>query len=234
MSGGASSLWVSLASIVVTNIVLSGDNAVVIALAARSLPPRQRTPAIVWGSGAAILLRVLLTAVAVRLLQVPYLKLLGGLLLLYVGVQLLMDEDESESHAEGEPQTTGMLTAIKTILIADLVMSLDNVLAVAAAAHGDYLLLVLGLGLSVPLIVFGSTFLMHLMDRLPIIVTLGAALLGYLAGEMVVSDPGIRVWVGPQAEGAAVFAGTVGGCAVVAIPILWRRLGYGRRRGTSA
>jgi len=215
--------WAALGSIILTNVVLSGDNAVVIALAARSLPPSQQNRAIFWGSAAAIALRVFLTLVAVRLLQLPYLKIVGALLLLYIGVQLLVEEEE-ELEDGHEPERKGMMAAVRTILIADLVMSLDNVLAVAAAAKDSVSLLVVGLGVSIPLIVFGSTLLLKVMERLPIIITLGGALLGYLAGEMLLGDPAMVQWRGaPVPEFAAHSAGALGAIAVVAIGLWWRR-----------
>ena len=183
--------WAALGNIILVNIVLSGDNAVVIALAARQLPPKQQKQAILFGSGAAIVMRIVLTIFAVKLLTLPWLKIVGAVLLVYIGVQLLMDGGDDEGHVK---EHTGMAGAIKTILIADLVMSLDNVLGVAAAAKGNITLLVLGLAISIPLIIFGSTLMLKLMERFPIIITLGAALLGYLAGEMIVSDPKIVEW----------------------------------------
>jgi len=179
--------WLGLLEIIGVNIVLSGDNAVVIALAARSLPRRQQRAAIVIGSSAAIVLRVILTTVAARVLALPYLKLVGALLLLWIGVQLLLPGDEEDGSAA---QAAGhLMGAVRTILIADLVMSLDNVLAVAAAAHGNLVLLILGLGISIPLIVFGSTAILKLMDRFPVVIKLGAGLLGYVAGDMLLSEP---------------------------------------------
>jgi YjbE family integral membrane protein len=183
--------WLALAQIILINIVLSGDNAVVIALACRSLPHEQQKKAILFGSVGAIVLRVLLTFFAVYLLTLPYLKLLGAALLLWIGIGLLKGEDDEE-ELEGH---SGLMAAIKTIIIADLVMSLDNVIGVAAAAKGNILLLVLGLVISIPLIIFGSTLILKLMNRFPIIITLGAALLGWVAGEMALSDPSIKAYV---------------------------------------
>ena len=183
--------WIPLLKIIWINIVLSGYNAVVIALAARSLPPRQQKLAVAWGSGAAVGMRIVLTLFAVALLQLPYLKLIGAVLLLWIGVQLLLPE-EGEENVDGHDN---LLAAIKTILIADLVMSLDNVIAVAAAAGDSITLLVLGLGISIPMVIFGSTLLMKVMERFPIIITLGGALLGFVAGEMAVSDPALRDWM---------------------------------------
>lgn len=184
--------WAALLQIIGINIVLSGDNAVVIALAARSLPPKQQRQAVLWGSGAAVAMRIVLTIVAVELLRLPYLKIIGALLLLWIGIQLLVPEEEEAGHGKAG---AGMMTAIRTILMADLVMSLDNVIAVAAAAKGSMVLLVAGLLISIPLVIFGSTFLMKFMERWPIIVTVGAALLGWVAGEMAATDPLVHDWV---------------------------------------
>lgn len=177
--------WIGLVKIVWINIVLSGDNAVVIALAARSLPPAQQKKAVFWGAGAAVVLRILLTVVAVELMTLPYLQILGGLLLLWIGVQLLSDDDEGEGQHK---EFGSLMAAVRTILIADLVMSLDNVIAVAAAAHGNMVLLILGLAISIPLVIFGSTLMIKLMERFPVIVVLGAALIGWVAGETIVGD----------------------------------------------
>jgi len=177
--------WIGLMKIIWINIILSGDNAVVIALAARGLPALQQRQAVLFGSGAAVLLRIALTVVAVKLLTMPYLQIVGGVLLLYIGVQLLSDQ----GGGEGEEKVHGsLLAAIRTILIADLVMSLDNVIGVAAAAHGSMLLLVLGLAISIPMVVFGSTMMIRLMERFPVVVTLGAALIGWVGGETLAND----------------------------------------------
>jgi len=187
---GSYEFWVGLAKIIGVNVVLSGDNAVVIALAARSLQPKQQKLAIFWGSGAAIVLRIVLTLFAVQLLTLPWLKLVGSVLLFWIGVKLLVEEeggDDIESH-------DNLIAAIKTILIADLVMSLDNVIAVAAAAAGNTTLLVLGLAISIPLVIFGATLLLKLMERYPVIITIGAALIGMVAGEMLVTDIALKDW----------------------------------------
>jgi YjbE family integral membrane protein len=183
--------WVGLVKIIGVNIVLSGDNAVVIALAARSLPPKQQKQAIIWGSAAAIIMRVILTVFAVALLTLPWLKLIGAALLLWIGVKLLIPEEGGEDVDASD----SLVAAIKTILIADLVMSLDNVIAVAAAAGGSLLLLILGLAISIPLVIFGATMLIKVMERWPIIITIGAALLGFVAGEMAITDSAIGDWV---------------------------------------
>jgi len=182
--------WIGLLKIIWINIILSGDNAVVIALAARSLPPHQQQKAILFGSGAAVVLRIALTLVAAQLLQMSFLQVVGGLLLLYIGVQLL-SEDDDEEEGEGK-EGGGLMAAVRTILIADVVMSLDNVIAVAAAAKGSNLLLMIGLAISIPLVIFGSTLMIKLMERFPIIVTLGAALIGWVGGETIVSDVALK------------------------------------------
>ena len=181
--------WIGLFKIVWINIILSGDNAVVIALAARSLPSEQQKKAVLFGSGAAVVLRIGLTVVAAKLLAMSFLQIVGGLLLLWIGVQLLVDEEGGEQEAAG---SGSLMAAVRTILIADLVMSLDNVIAVAAAAKGDMVLLILGLAISIPLVVFGSTLMIRLMERFPVIIMLGAALIGWVGGETIASDAALR------------------------------------------
>jgi YjbE family integral membrane protein len=206
--------WIGLIKIVWINIILSGDNAVVIALAARSLPAHQQKKAVLFGSAAAVVLRVALTVVAVRLLALPWLQIAGGLLLLWIGAQLLSDDD----GGEGQHREHGtLLAAVRTILIADLVMSLDNVIAVAAAAQGSTPLLVLGLAISIPLVVFGSTLMIRLMDRFPVIVVLGAALIGWVGGETMAGDVVLgeaiagRGWIHYAAAGAGAVLVVVAG-----------------------
>jgi YjbE family integral membrane protein len=206
--------WGALGSIILANILLSGDNAVVIALAARGLPAHRQKQAIVLGSVAAVVMRIVLTLIAVKLLTLPWLKIIGGLLLLYIGVDLLTDDDDTHDHA---PRPISVATAVRIILVADLVMSLDNVLAVAAAAQGSTTLLILGLVISIPLIVFGSTMLLKVMERFPILITAGAALLGWLAGEMVFTDPALGQWVGPVPETLVTTAGIAGAVLVVLV-----------------
>jgi len=213
-----SAIWIALMKIIWVNILLSGDNAVVIALAARGLPPQQQKAAIFGGSGAAIVLRVVLTLFAVQLLQYPFLKLIGSVLLLWIGIQLLAGGD-----GDGDIKASSSLgTAIRTILVADLVMSLDNVIAVAAAADSAPLearipLLIAGLGLSIPLIIFGSTLLLHLMERFPIIITVGAALLGFVAAEMGMTDPSIIDWVHAHLHGLEIPISLFFAAAVVVV-----------------
>src|SRR5882672_8408099 len=192
--------WIGLLKIIGVNIILSGDNAVVIALAARSLPQKQQNQAIFWGAGAAIVLRIILTLFAVALLTLPWLKLVGSVLLFWIGVKLLIPEDGDDDIQASDQ----LFAAIKTILIADLVMSLDNVIAVAAAAGGSYVLLILGLAISIPLVIFGATLLIKLMERFPVIITAGAGLIGWVAGEMLVADVALKGWftsLGIQYEG---------------------------------
>ena len=208
------------------NIVLSGDNAVVIAMAARKLPDDQRKKAVFWGSAAAIVMRIVLTLVAIQLLALPYLKIIGAVLLVYIGVQLLNDSEDDDEGGHKEVKD-GMFAAIRTILIADLVMSLDNVIAVAAAAKGNTTLLIVGLAVSIPLIIFGSTMLMKVMDRFPIIITLGAALLGFLAGEMLATDPALK-HVFETLTQAELWLGAMGAVLVIVIGSWLSRRGRAR------
>jgi len=216
--------FIALLKIIWVNILLSGDNAVVIALASRNLPATQQKRAIVFGSGAAIVLRVVLTLFAVELLQLPWLKLVGSLLLLWIGIQLLADnDDDADVHAH-----TTMWGAVRTILVADLVMSLDNVIAVAAAANSApedrrIVLLVIGLGLSIPLIIFGSTLLLKLMQRFPAIITLGAALLGFVAGEMATTDTAVHEWFETHMHGLDYAVSISGAIFVVVVGLLRAR-----------
>ena len=184
-----SEFWIGLMKIIWINIILSGDNAVVIALAARSLPEHQQRQAILFGSGAAVVLRIALTVVAAALLELSYLQIIGGLLLLYIGAQLLSEDGDED---EGEVEKASLFAAIRTILIADIVMSLDNVIAVAAAAKGNMTLLILGLAISIPMVIFGSAIMIKLMTRFPIIVTFGACLIGWVGGETIASDVLLR------------------------------------------
>ena len=212
--------WAALGSIILANVLLSGDNAVVIAMAARGLPAHQQKKAIVFGSGAAIVMRIVLTLIAVKMLGLPWLKLAGGLALLWIGANLMSDEEHQHDR---EAKPIGVGAAIRTILLADLVMSLDNVLAVAAAAQGNTLLLVIGLAVSIPLIVFGSTLILKVMERFPVIITAGAALLGWLAGEMMLTDPAIHRWFAEVPESAVRVAGVIGAVLVVIVGKLLQR-----------
>lgn len=179
-----SGFFMSLLSIIVINIILSGDNAVVIALASRTLPPNQAKKAIWFGSGVAIILRIILTTFAVVLLSFPYVQVIGGLLLIPIAVKLLIGEDDTENHKE----CNSLREAIQTIVVADFLMSLDNVLAVAGVAQGNITLLIIGLAISIPIIILGSQLILFLMTKFKFIIYLGAGLLGYTAGEMIVGD----------------------------------------------
>ena len=213
--------WIGLVKIVWIDVILSGDNAVVIALAARALPPQQQRKAIVWGCGFAIALRIALTMVAAELMQLPFLQILGGGLLLWIALGLLHgNAGSADGVAQAAPHSS-MLGAIRTILLADLVMCLDNVIAVAATADGHMLLLVLGLGLSIPLVLFGSTVMIALMQRFPWIVTAGAGLIGWVAGETMASDqllqPHIAQWP------AIAYVAAACGAALVLLLGHWRK-----------
>lgn len=182
-----SQFWVGLVQIIWIDLLLSGDNAVVIALACRGLPEKQRKWGILLGAGAAVGLRIIFALVITYLLAVPFLKLVGGLLLFWIAIKLVVGEDHEEHGSIQE--TDNLWKAVRTVAIADAVMSLDNVIAIAAAAHGNVWLFVFGLALTIPLIIFGSTLILGIIERFPIFVWAGAALLGWIAGEMLLSDP---------------------------------------------
>jgi YjbE family integral membrane protein len=215
----------ALLQVMLVNIVLSGDNAVVIALAARNLAPRHRKLAILWGSLGAIVLRVVLTIVAVQLLRIPFLQFVGALLLIWIAVKLLIEDDDPTRahHAHGD-----LLGAIKTILIADVVMSLDNTLAIAGVVKGDATLLIIGLVLSIPLIMFGSTLIMKFMDRYPVVVYVGAGLIAWTAGEMIDSDATVRTWL------PGVFIGTYWLPLSITVVVIGYGWWHNRRAGRKA
>jgi YjbE family integral membrane protein len=213
--------WLALVEIIWVNILLSGDNAVVIALAARNLPGTRQRRAIVVGTVAAIAFRIVLTLAAATLLALPWLKAVGAVLLLYIGVGLLAPAQAAQARPS---PGGGMWTAVRIIVIADLVMSLDNVVAVAAAAHGSIVLLVIGLVLSIPLVVFGSTLLLKVIERAPVVVWAGGALLGFIAGDMLVHDRALAGVAGAMARGTgssvdrlALFSGVAGAVLVVIV-----------------
>ncbi|GAB4358367.1 MAG: TerC family protein [Immundisolibacter sp.] len=212
-SGAA--FWVALLQIIGIDVILSGDNAVVIALASRGLPPAQRRRAVLLGTGAAIAMRVTLALVAAALLSYPGLRLAGGVLLLWIGISLLRPDGAQGGHGAATASTLG--GAVRTILVADLAMSLDNVVGIAAAAKGSAVLLLLGLAVSIPLIVFSSTVLLRLMDRFPVIVVIGAGLLGYVAAEMIVSDGFVHGRLQAAAPAALGMAPAVGAVLVVVV-----------------
>lgn len=211
--------WVAVGQIIMIDILLGGDNAVVIALACRQLPPQLRTKGILWGTAGAIVLRVVLIAFALTLLQVPYLKLVGAALLVWIGVKLLAPDDEDE-HSNIQ-SSDKLWAAVKTVILADLVMSVDNVIAIAGAATGaggqhQLPLVIFGLLVSIPIIVWGSQLVLKLMDRFPWVITLGGMLLGWIAGTMAVSDPAVKPWIS-QDVSISYIAGVAGALIVLAI-----------------
>lgn len=207
--------WIAVLQIIAIDILLGGDNAVVIALACRKLPEEQRAKGIMWGVVGAIGLRIVMLFFALQLLALPYLKLVGALLLLWIGIKLLMpDDDDGHSNIEG---STHLLAAIKTIVVADAVMSLDNVIAVAGAAKGNFALVVFGIVVSIPIIVWGSRYVLKLMDRFPIVITFGGGLLGWIAGEMIFSDVAVKPFVAGQPGWMHYLASIAGALFVVAI-----------------
>ena len=210
--------WLAVGQIIMIDILLGGDNAVVIALACRQLPPHQRTKGILWGTAGAIVLRVILIAFALTLLQVPFLKLVGAALLLWIGIKLLApQEDDEHSNIKFSDKLWG---AVKTVIVADLVMSVDNVIAIAGAAQGageqhQLALVIFGLVVSIPIIVWGSQMVLKLMDRFPVIIPVGGMLLGWIAGTMAHTDPGIVNYV-PQDKSWNYALGVAGALTVLA------------------
>jgi YjbE family integral membrane protein len=206
--------WTAVLQIIWINILLSGDNAVVIALACRSLPERQRFWGMVLGAGAATVLRILFTGVAAQLMQLPYLKLAGGLALIWIAVKLVVPSDEGEGSVEG---ADSLWRAMRIVVIADIIMSLDNVLAIAAAAKGNNFLILFGLVISIPLVVAGSSIVMRLLERFSWMVWAGAALLGWIAGEMMIEDTGLTSFIGSIPHNAVYVAAACGALLVVGI-----------------
>ena len=207
--------WIAVLQIIAIDILLGGDNAIVIALACRRLPEAQRRQGIFWGVVGAIGLRVILIFFALQLLAIPFLKIVGGLLLLWIGVKLLQPEEE-EGHGNVEG-STHLIGAIRTIIIADAVMSLDNVIAVAAAAKGDLGLVVFGILVSIPIVVWGSKFVLKLMDRLPIVITFGGALLGWIAGDMFLGDASVKPYLEGQPGWLKYLSSSAGALLVVIV-----------------
>ena len=189
--------WVAALQIIVINLLLSGDNAIVIALACRNLPEKQRRWGVILGAGAAVGLRIILTFFAIQLLTLPWLKVIGGILLVWIGVKLIADDSGGDHDVKASDK---LLAAVWTITVADLVMSIDNVLGVAAAAKGSLFLLVFGLVVSVPIVIGGSQIIMKLIERFPLLVVAGGGLLGYVAAEMMITDPIVLDWVKAQGE----------------------------------
>jgi YjbE family integral membrane protein len=218
--------WVALGKIIWINILLSGDNAVVIAMACRGLPQRQRVWGMILGAGVAVILRIVFTGVVASLMLLPYLKIVGGLALLYIAAKLLVPDDPQE---DGTEAVDHLWRAVRIVAVADIIMSLDNVIAIAAAAGGNLALLVLGLAISIPLIVAGAALIMALLDRFPILIWAGAALLGWIAGEVIATDPvaasylvnSYGVSVAHSVEYAAAGIGAV---LVLGAGAVWRRM----------
>jgi YjbE family integral membrane protein len=222
---GQPSFWLAVVKIMWINILLSGDNAVVIAMACLGLPPRQRLWGMVFGAGVAVVLRIIFTVVIAQLMLLPYLKIVGGLALFYIAAKLLVPEEEDESEVEAVEH---LWRAVRIIAIADIVMSLDNVIAIAAAAQNNFALILIGLGISVPLIVAGAALIMALLERFPILVWAGAALLGWIVGEVVATDPAILSYLVAKfgddgAYKVEVASAIVGAILVVLVGGMWRR-----------
>jgi YjbE family integral membrane protein len=221
--------WSAVVQIILIDILLGGDNAVVIALACRNLDPRQRVQGVLWGTLGAIVLRVILIAFAVVLLDIPFLKMIGGVLLFYIGIKLLQPDDDAHDNIKASDR---LLSAIKTIIVADLVMSLDNVIAIAGAAenaapHHRIVLVILGLVVSIPLVVWGSQLLLKLIDRVPAIVLGGAGLLGWIGGGLIVDDPFVDRFDWLQSDAVAYIASAIGAALVVCVGLGLKNL---RRR----
>jgi YjbE family integral membrane protein len=226
---GYTTFWLAVGQIIFINALLSGDNAIVIAMACRGLPPPQRRWGLIIGAGLAGLLRIVFTAVLASLMMVPYLKLIGGALLLYIAAKLLIPEGTDKNRIEA---LAHLWRAILVVVVADIVMSFDNVVAIAAAARGDYLLLAIGLALSIPLLVAGAALIAALLEWFPALVWLGAALLGWIAGETMATDPAIVSRLAPLGDPAlrqVAFAGAAAGAALaIAAGGLWQRLRQSR------
>lgn len=224
--------WAALLQIIIIDIILSGDNAVVIALAVRRLPKHLQKRAVFWGTGAAIAARIILAAFAIALLKLPYLKLVGAVLLVWIGIKLMLPE------AEDDPNITAsdnFISAVKTIVIADVVMSVDNVIAVAGAAKDSLFLFALGIAISIPLIIFASQILLKVMERYPVIIVIGAALLGFVAGEMAYGDVVVKDFVAAYPKWMAYVCGAIGALLVVGVgTLIARRQGGARPPDASA
>jgi YjbE family integral membrane protein len=222
---GQTTFWVALLKIMWINVLLSGDNAVVIAMACLGLPPRQRLWGMILGAGVAVVLRIIFTVVIAQLMLLPYLKIVGGLALFYIAAKLLVPEDEDENEVQAVEH---LWRAVRIVAVADIIMSLDNVIAIAAAAQGNFALIMIGLAISIPLIVAGAAIIMALLERYPILVWAGAALLGWIVGEVIATDPVIQNYLEPKfgAEGfhyITLFAALTGAILVLVVGGMWRR-----------
>ena len=216
MEFASAEFWVAGLEIILINILLSGDNAVVIALACRNLPQKQRKQGIFWGVIGAVVLRVILTFFAVALLTLPYVQLVGAALLVWIGIKLVAEDESGGEEVEASDR---LMSAVKTVIVADLVMSLDNVIGVAAAAKGSLVLLVFGLVVSIPLVVVGAQLIMKLIERLPWLVIAGGGLLGYIAGEIAVADISVRPWIDERVPSLHYVAPAAGVLVVVVVGI---------------
>ena len=225
MEINSSAFWVAIAQIIWINVLLSGDNAVVIAMACRSLSERARLWGMILGAGVAVILRIIFTFIVTTLMEIQFLKAAGALALLYIAVDLIKPKSHEEEDSVNAPDT--LWRAMITIAIADLVMSLDNVVAIAAVAKGSLLLLIIGLGVSIPMIVAGSAIIMTMLDRFPLLVWAGAALLGWIAGELFVTDVGVASYLGAARAHALEYPFAIGGALIVVAIGAWLR--YGRR-----
>src|SRR5947209_18368988 len=222
---GQTAFWVALLKIMWINVLLSGDNAVVIAMACLGLPRRQRLWGMILGAGVAVVLRIIFTVVIAQLMLLPYLKLIGGLALFYIAAKLLVPEDEDENEVQAAEH---LWRAVRIVAVADIVMSLDNVIAIAAAAKGNFALILIGLAISIPLIVAGAALIMALLERFPILVWAGAALLGWIVGEVIMTDPVIQGLLEPKLGPAGfhhivLFAALFGAILVLLVGGLWPR-----------
>ena len=222
---GHAEFWVALVKIMWINILLSGDNALVIAMACRGLPPKQRMWGMILGAGVAVVLRIVFTGVVATLMLLPWLKIVGGLALFYIAAKLLVPDDPEE---DGTEAVEHLWRAVRIVAVADIIMSLDNVIAIAAAAGGNMALLVLGLAISIPLIVAGAALIMALLDRFPILVWAGAALLGWIVGEVIATDPVVVGYLNSHygtavAHQAEIGSAIVGAVLVLLVGGLWRR-----------
>ena len=224
MEFGTPQFWLAGLEIIVVNILLSGDNAVVIALACRNLPAKQRRWGIFWG---AIVLRIVLTSFAAQMLELPWLKIIGGVLLVWIGIKLIVEE---EGEGENIQASEKLLSAVRTVIVADLVMSIDNVVAVAAAAHGSEVLLIFGLALSIPLVIVGAQLILRLIERFPVLIVGGGGLLGFIAGELFATDSALTRWSGPFPGWFQYVCGVIG----IVIVVGWAKLIQRRRDTTRA
>ncbi len=227
MEFGTPQFWLAGLEIIVVNILLSGDNAVVIALACRNLPAKQRRWGIFWGALGAIVLRIVLTSFAAQMLELPWLKIIGGVLLVWIGIKLIVEE---EGEGENIQASEKLLSAVRTVIVADLVMSIDNVVAVAAAAHGSEVLLIFGLALSIPLVIVGAQLILRLIERFPVLIVGGGGLLGFIAGELFATDSALTRWSGPFPGWFQYVCGVIG----IVIVVGWAKLIQRRRDTTRA